>query len=162
VVDQIYNEVGHLLAYKIQPNTKEILLFHHQYPCCVNASHNLNRLRLINGRFKLLKRYFLGRDHEMTGPFFPKKSKFTGVYKTLSKKTKLYWSPAMIQKDAWKSRSATNIIAAYDSLTVYTVLAKEKSWQFVLMKGAPVLEKNNVINPTNFKDTWIYGWLKEE
>jgi hypothetical protein len=30
------------------------------------------------------------------------------------------------------------------------------------MKGAPVLEKNAVINPANFTDTWIYGWMKEE
>lgn len=162
IVNQIYNEIGHLLAYKIQPNTKEILLFHHQYPCCVNASHNLNRLRLINGKFQILKRYFLGRDKDMIGPFFPKKSKFTGVFKSLEQKIKLYWSPAIVEKDAWKSRSATNVIASYDSLTVYTVLAKEKNWQFVLMKGAPVLEKNAVINPANFTDTWIYGWIKEE
>lgn len=162
VVEQVYNEIGHLIAYKIQPNTKEILLYHHQYPCCVNASHNLNRLRWINGKFQMLKRYFLGRDHDMVGPFLPLKSQFTGIFNVLSNKTKLYWSPAVIEKDAWLSRSATNVIATYDSLTVYTVLAKVNNWKFVLMKGAPIIQKSVIINPANFTSTWIYGWIKEE
>ncbi len=160
-VFRIYREVGHLLAFKIHPNTKEILLFHHQYPCCVNASHNLNRLRLVGEKMQLVKRYFLGRDRDMVGPFFPKRSKFTPKYEVLKKRTALYWSPAVVEKDAWLLRSQSNRIAQYDSLTVYTVLAREKKWQFVLMKGAPVVEKNVVINPKNFAETWVYGWIKE-
>lgn len=161
-VYRIYRDIGHLLAYKIHPNTHEILLYHHQYPCCVNASHNLNRLRLIGEKMQLVKRYFLGRDKDMVGPFFPKKSLFTGKFRALKKKTPVYWSPAIVEKHAWKQRSASNRIAHYDSLTVYTILASEKKWQFVLMKGAPTEEKNLVINPKNFKDTWIYCWIREE
>ena len=32
--ERIYREIGHLLAYKSNPNTNEVLLYHHQYPCC--------------------------------------------------------------------------------------------------------------------------------
>lgn len=162
-VIRIFREVGHLIAYKIQPNTKEIVLFHHQYPCCENASHNLNRLRLVGAKIQQLNRYFLGRDSGMLGMFFPAKSKFSGQYSKLSKKTTLYWSNQRIEKGAWIGRTERNIIADYDSSVVYTVLAKEKSWEFVLMKGGPCLDKTNrVINPLNFQSLWIYGWINKE
>ena len=162
VVTRLFKEIGHILAYKIQPNTKEVLLYHHQYPCCENASHNLNRLRLIGNELQLQKRYFIGRDSGMVGPFFPKKAQFTSENKRFSKTTKLYWSPAIVTTDAWPRRSQTNVIASYANSSVYTVLAQTKSWSFVLVKSAPMITPNNVINPANFLQTWIYGWVVNE
>lgn len=162
VVTRLFKEIGHVLAYKIQPNTKEVLLYHHQYPCCENASHNLNRLRLVGNELQLQKRYFIGRDSGMVGPFFPKKVQFTSVNKRFSKTTKLYWSPAIITTDAWPRRSQTNVIASYAASSVYTVLAQTKSWSFVLVKSAPMITPNNVINPANFLQTSIYGWVVNE
>ena len=162
VVTRLFKEIGHVLAYKIQPNTKEVMLYHHQYPCCENASHNLNRLRLIGNELQLQKRYFIGRDSGMVGPFFPKKVQFTSENKRFSKTTKLYWSPAIVTTDAWPRRSQTNVIASYAASSVYTVLAQTKSWSFVLVKSAPLITPNNVINPANFLQTWIYGWVVNE
>ena len=162
VVTRLFKEIGHVLAYKIQPNTKEVMLYHHQYPCCENASHNLNRLRLIGNELQLQKRYFIGRDSGMVGPFFPKKVQFTSENKRFSKTTKLYWSPAIVTTDAWPRRSQTNVIASYAASSVYTVLAQTKSWSFVLVKSAPMITFNNVINPANFLQTWIYGWVVNE
>ncbi|AEA45248.1 hypothetical protein [Fluviicola taffensis] len=156
----VYNEIGHLLAYKVQPNTKEFLLYHHQYPCCENASHNLNRLRLVNNKMKLLKRYFLGRDTEMLGDFFPKTSTFTGDFYQTKSKISLHWSPEIIENGAWPRRTDKNIIAYYADSTAYSVLAKKGKWRFVIMHGIPVIEENRVINPANFSETWIYGWIK--
>ncbi|WP_430402649.1 hypothetical protein [Fluviicola sp.] len=157
----VYNEIGHLLAYKIHPNTKEVLLYHHQYPCCENASHNLNRLRLVNNKMALVKRYFLGRDTGMLGKFFPEKSTFSGTFFATKSKTALHWSPEEINQAAWAKRSETNIIANYPDSTAYSVLAEKGKWRFVIMHGTPVAEANRVINPSNFSDTWIYGWIKK-
>ncbi len=162
VVTRLFKEIGHVLAYKIQPNTREVMLYHHQYPCCENASHNLNRLRLIGNELQLQKRYFIGRDSGMVGPFFPKKVQFTSENKRFSKTTKLYWSPAIVTTDAWPRRSQTNVIASYAASSVYTVLSQTKSWSFVLVKSAPMITPNNVINPANFLQTWIYGWVVNE
>lgn len=158
----VYNEMGHLLAYKIHPNTKEVLLYHHQYPCCENASHNLNRLRLVNNKITLIKRYFLGRDHGMLGRFFPDKSKFTGKFYATKSKVALHWSPEEINQAAWPRRSEKNVIANYPDSTTYSVLAEKGKWRFVIMHGSPVAEENRVINPSNFSDTWIYGWIKND
>lgn len=162
VVTRLFKEIGHVLAYKIQPNTKEVLLYHHQYPCCENASHNLNRLRLIGNELQLQKRYFIGRDSGMVGPFFPKKAQFTSENKRFSITTKLYWSPAIVTTDAWPRRSQTNVIASYAASSIYTVLAQTKSWSFVLVKSPPIIAPNVVINPANFLQTWIYGWVVNE
>jgi hypothetical protein len=156
----VYNEMGHLLAYKIHPNTKEVLLYHHEYPCCGNASHNLNRLRLVDAKMTLVKRYFLGRDTGMLGKFFPEKSTFNGKFFSTKSKSSLYWSPEEITEAAWPGRSKKNIIANYSDSTVYSVLAEKGKWRFVIMHGAPVIEENRVINPSNFSNTWIYGWIR--
>jgi len=156
----VYNEIGHLLAYKIHPNTKEVLLYHHQYPCCGNASHNLNRLRLVNNKVMLIKRYFLGRDTGMLGKFFPEKSTFSGKFYVTKSKTELRWSPEEINQAAWPMRSENNVIANYPDSTTYSVLAEKGKWRFVIMHGIPVREENWVINPSNFSDTWIYGWIR--
>lgn len=159
-VVSVYNEMGHLLAYKIHPNTKEVLLYHHQYPCCENASHNLNRLRLVNNKITQVKRYFVGRDTGMSGKFFPEKSTFSGKFYKTTAKTILRWSPDEIEQGAWPRRTEKNIIANYPDSTAYSVLAEKGKWRFVIMHGAPVIEDNRVINPANFTNTWVYGWIK--
>lgn len=162
VPTKIYDEIGHLLAYKRQPNTHEILLFHHQYPCCVNASHNLNRLRLVDGKLQLVKRYFVAREAgDMKGKFFPAKTAFTGKYYTTSKISTLRWSGSVIKKDAWQGRFPENTIARYEVGSIYTILAEEKGWYYVLMHSPPMQEENKVINPANFNEVAVFGWLKK-
>lgn len=151
---------GNLLAYKIHPNTNEVLLFLHQYPCCNNGSHNLDRLRLIKGKIQVVKKFFIGRDQGMVGPFFPSSTVFEKKYKTLKKNTVLRWSPSKVESNAWSGRTPENIITIYPKGTKYKVLGASKKWLFVLMKGAPEEGPNVVINPLNFKETWIFGWIK--
>jgi hypothetical protein len=160
---KIYDELGHIPAYTIQPNTKEVLLYHHQYPCCLNASHNLNRLRFVDGNLQLLKRYFIARKAgDMKGTFFPSVSHFTAKYKTLKKPAELRWAGEKITKDAWFGRSQENTIGHYDIGTVYRILAEEKGWYFVLMKSPMKLETGGkVVNPANLQETAVYGWIRK-
>lgn len=159
---KIYDELGHILAYKIQPNTQEVLLFHHQYPCCLNASHNLNRLRLVNGELQAVKRYFLGRNAgDMRGKFFPDAVKFTGKYRETTKTVELRWSGSIIKKDAWVRRAPENVIARYEKGSVYTILGEENGWHFVLMHAAPIQETSVVVNTANLKETAVYGWIRK-
>lgn len=155
----IFNGKGNLLGYKIQPNTGEVLLYQHIYPCCNNGSHNLNRLRLVGNKFQEVRRFFVGRDSNMKGQFFSKQSKFDGKFYTLKSPITLFWSPEKITKDAWSGRIDENKIAKYPTGTVYSVMAKQGKWKFVLLHGAPVIEANVVINPANFTQTWVYGWI---
>jgi len=161
--ERIYREIGHLLAYKSNPNTNEVLLYHHQYPCCANASHNLNRLRLIKGKIKLNKMYFLGKETGLVGPFFPLTSVFTSKYKTAKRSFKLNWSPASVNENAWEGRTNSNQIAIFDSLSIYVELARQKNWRFILVKNPPKAENGNrVINTSNFTSTYIFGWARKE
>jgi hypothetical protein len=161
IPQKIYDELGHVPAYKIQPNTGEILLYHHQYPCCLNASHNLDRLRLVQGKIQRIRRYFVARQAaDMKGTFFPEKSTFTGKYKTLKKEAVLRWSGKVIAKDAWVNRAPENIVARYEKGAVYTVLAEENGWYYVLMHSPPMLNmKERAVNPANLQETALYGWL---
>lgn len=159
---KIYDELGHLLAFKTQPNTGEILLYHHQYPCCLNASHNINRLRKVNTGLQLQKRYFAAREAgDMKGDFFPDKTHFSGKFRQTKKTMSLYWSGEKIDKEAWSRRVQENVIARFEKGAVYTVLAEEKGWFYVLIYTPPIIENNVVINPSNFKDTKLFGWLKK-
>lgn len=158
----IYNELGHLLAYKIHANTKEIILYHHQYPCCENASHTILKLRLTEKMtFHQIKRFFLGREKgDMKGNFFPKKVVFGTTYFTSTKEIELHWSNEKIDTKAWLGRTDKNIIARFEKGTLYKELCKMNGWRFVLVHTPPIVEKNVVINPSNFKDVAIYGWLE--
>lgn len=157
---QLYADAGFLMAYKIQPNTGEVLLFSHQYPCCSNGSHFISRIRLVEGKTQLVKRFFVARRHDMKGNFFPGKINDSGKYRVLSKKTVLRWSSEVIGTDAWTGRTQENRICDYDKGSVFKVLAIRGRWKFVLVKSQPVNEQGNmVIRPDNFTDTWIYGWI---
>jgi hypothetical protein len=119
-------------------------------------------LRLVGNSIQQLKRYFVGRDQGMVGPFFPKKVQFTSENKHFLKTTKLYWSPAIVTSNAWPGRAPANTITSYAAGSVYTVLSETKSWLFVLVKSPPIIAPNVVINPANFLQTWIYGWVVKE
>lgn len=160
---RLCREIGHLLAYKTNPNTNEVLLYHHQYPCCANASHNINRLRLINGKLQQLRYYFIAQEKNLLGSFFPGKSNFETKHKIAKKGFELNWSPEVITENAWRGRTDSNRIAKFDSLTVYVELARKKGWSYILVKNAPVAETGNrVINTGNFTETYIFGWTKRE
>ncbi len=159
-MSNVYDGTGLLLAYKIHPNTKEIVLYHHQFPCCSSASHNLNRIRLVNGKIKTLQYYFVGREGDMVGPFFPKKVNFKSTYKRSEKGFHLFWSSAKVGSNAWMGRTDNNEITVFQSNTIYSLLAVKNKWKFVVVKSAPKLDKKNrVINPENFKSTFIFGWI---
>lgn len=161
-LQRMYDQIGHLLAYRIQPNTGEVLLYHHQYPCCLNASHNINRLRLVEGKLQLLKKYFVAREAgDMKGAFFPEASVFDGKYAFTEKVVSLRWSPEVLVSGAWEGRTGENIVARYPDSSVYRVLARKNGWLYVLMHSAPSGEANKVINPVNFEDVAVFGWLQE-
>jgi len=147
---------------KIHPNTGKILLFHHQYPCCLNASHNLDRLRLVEGKIQKVRRYFVARQAaDMKGTFFPEKTTFT-EFTGLPVRNRATLSGAVIAKDAWLNRAPENIVARYEKGAVYTVLAEEKGWYYVLMHSPPKLNtKERVVNPANLQETALYGWVEK-
>ena len=99
----------------------------------------------------------------MVGPFFPKQVKFASKHEAFKIERIVYWSPANVKINAWKGRSMVNKIATFEKGSVYTVLAEEKNWKFVLVKAAPKADKKNtVINPENFKETSIFGWIPKD
>lgn len=160
VYQNIYSESGHLLAFKIHPNTKEIILYHHKYPCCSSGSHNLNRVRFISGKIILRKKYFVGFDKNAQGDFFPKKCVYKKEFSFLKNRTKLRWSNTVVTTNA-APFSNTNVIAEFDIKTAFKVLYKKKKWSFVLMYGTPLPKKEGegFLNTENFKDVHIYGWI---
>lgn len=160
---RLIREIGHLLAYKTHPNTNEILLYHHQYPCCANASHNINRFRLVDNEFQQVRYYFIAKETDLVKPFFPEFSKFNKKSKSSKGGFSLYWSPAVVNTNAWKGRSQINRIAKYDKKSVLYVLAEQKGWLYVLVKSPPQQEQGNmVINTSNFKETGIFGWVEKK
>lgn len=159
----VFSSVGNLLAYKIQPNTGGIVLYVHEYPCCHSASHNIKILRQLNGKIQVRKRFFVGRDKgDMVGPFFPKTAMYDSIYHTLTKKTALRWSPAVVNHDAFSPWSNSNLIIHYEKGAIYKVLGKQDGWLFVLMLSGISHEQARVINYTNFEFTGVYGWIKEK
>lgn len=156
-----YTEVGHLLAYKIHPNTKEIVLFQHQYPCCSSASHNIHTLRLINKRIYSKSKYFLARDGGMLGNFFPENCHFGGEFKKLKTKTMLYWSDSIIGDNA-SLNAKSNAMIHYPKGTVYRELARRKSWSYILTRGTPVQEKSKSVNGENLAKMAVFAWIKSQ
>lgn len=162
IYNLIYKESGHIIAYKIHPNTKEIVLFHHQYPCCSSASHNINMVRLVNGKINLRKKYFLARDEGMKGDFFPNSVNFTSKFNYLKKRTTVRWSPEKISKNAW-SVFQENKLAIYPKLTPFRILAKKGNWYYIEICGEPIIRKKKlydcVINSENFNNVHVFGWI---
>jgi hypothetical protein len=158
--EAIYFQIGKLVGYKIHPNTKEVILFRHQYPCCTNLSHNVDMIRYLNGKITLRKKFFVARPDEMKTKLFPKKVSYTKEYLFLSKDEKVRWSAEVITKNATRM-SQENIISKYPKGTPYRVLAVEKGWKYVLICGEPSKDLNKIINPANFIYTHVFGWVKK-
>lgn len=157
---RIYSEVGRLLAYKIHPNTNKIILYHHRYPCCNSSSHNIFTLRLIDDAIITKSKFFVGRDHgDMVGPFFPDTVNYDSPYKKLTSLKKLRWSPDVVEKNAFLNHSETNVIIHYNKGALYKELYRNKKWAFVIMYSGIVIEQAIVINPSNFIDKPVYGWI---
>ena len=157
----ILREVGHLIAYKIHPNTKEIVLYHHRYPCCASVSHNINMVRLINNKIVLRKKYVVARDIGMKGDFFPKHVKFSSKMIELKKEVIIRWSPSVISKNASESFQ-NNIVGKYEKGTQFRVLCHKGSWKYVLMCDKPMKRDSNsgIIDTDNFYDVKVFGWMK--
>lgn len=151
-------EQGHLMGYQIHPNTEEILLYHHRYPCCSQSSHTITRFRWIRGKLKKTQKYFLARDSAMLGNFFPEKSNFTNRYKRLNKKKMLYWSSEFIREKAYLM-SPTNEIIHYQKDSYYRLLAKRGSWSYVMMISPPIQEQSRVVNAQNLRGVAVFGWM---
>ena len=156
----IYFQVGKLIGYKIHPNTKEIILFRHQFPCCTNLSHNVDMIRLLNGKISLRKKFFVARPDEMKTKLFPKSVSYSKEYFFFKKDEKVRWSAEIITKDATRM-TEENIISNYPKGTAYRVLAVEKGWKYVLILGEPSKDLNKIINPANFIYTHVFGWVKK-
>lgn len=157
----VYSSVGKLLAYKRQPFTEGLILYVHQYPCCKSASHNIKIIRQLDGKIIVSERFFVGRDiGDMVGPFFPKKGINSPNYYVLKKRTALRWSPAVVNKDAFKGWAQTNVIIHYNKGAIYKILGKQDGWEFVIFFSGIAKEQSRVINYTNFEFTGVYGWIK--
>lgn len=154
-----YFEKGKLIAYKIHPKTNEIILFRHQYPCCSNISHNIEMVRFLNNNFHLRKKYFVARPDEMKTKLFPSKVNYKSNYHYLKEESKIRWSAEVIKEKAART-SNENVISKFPKGSVYKVLSIEKGWKYVLMCSEPSKETNRIINPANFVNTHIYGWIK--
>jgi hypothetical protein len=157
---EIYWDDGHLIAFKIHPRTKEVLLYHHRYPCCSQSTHSIVRLRFLNNKVYQMKRYFLARDSGMKGQFFPVKSLFKKKYSHLKEKTMLYWSKGKISNQA-SQYCNTNEIIHFPIGSVFKVLAREERWLYVQMISPPVNESSSVVNAANLKETKFFGWIQD-
>lgn len=164
----VYTKKGNIIGYKTNPNTEEILLIHYNYPCCRNGTNNLNTLRFVDGKvIEFRKELFIGRINHMVGPFLPDSIDRNGKVITANKEIELRWSSDIVDTLAWKGTYQKNIILAYKKGSKFRVLAKKKnkndeSWLFVISRSAPILSKGYIVEPSNFKTTKVYGWIRED
>jgi hypothetical protein len=160
---KIYGEVGRLLAYKIHPNTKKIILYQHKYPCCNSASHTIITLRFLRNKIVTKSSFFVGRDSgDMVGPFFPDSVSHPSSFEQLQEKTLLRWSPEIVNQNAFTGYSDSNAIVHFDKGAYYKVLYNANGWSFVLMYSGIIDEQAIVINPSNFVNKPIYGWISKD
>jgi len=157
---EMYWDDGHLLAYKIHPRTKEVLLYHHRYPCCSQSTHAIIRLRFLKNKIYQTKRYFLARDSGMKGQFFPDKSKFKPNYGQLKKNSMMYWSNDKIMDQA-SLFVKTNEIIHYPKGSIFKILAIEDKWMYVMMITPPVNETSPVVNAANLTTAKYFGWIEK-
>lgn len=156
---QVFWDDGHFAGFVKHPNTKEIILVHHRYPCCYSASHNINKMRLVQGEFKMDKRLLLARDQGMKGSqFFPKKSTFESKIQLLKKEMPLYWSAEVIDSGAF-AYSEKNQVSVFPAGTSYQVLSRNGRWVYVMVLDAPPNLPSNIINPANLTETKLMGWF---
>lgn len=160
----IFRADGKLIAYKMSPFTSEIVLYIHDYPCCNSAGNNIIKLRVVNGETKPTKRFFIARDSEdITGPFFPKTSNFSNNIHQLNEDKDLHWSPENISQNAFKGQSNRNFIGRFQAGSNYYILNQwDDNWQFVLLLNGIQQVQSAVINPINFENRPIFGFISKE
>jgi hypothetical protein len=86
----LFKEKGSLIAYKIQPNTKEMILFHHKYPCCRTVSHNINMIRMVNNKIHLRQKYFVVNPEDTSFKIFPNFVHYSSKYYYLKNNKKIF------------------------------------------------------------------------
>ncbi len=155
---EVFWDDGHLLAFKKHPRTGEIILYHHRYPCCSQFTHLIQRVRWLRNKMHLTQRYFLARDSDMNGKFFPLKSSYPKNYRKLKGKTMLYWSKGKIKENAARF-SPTNQIINFPAKSYYQILAQEGRWYYVMMVSPPLIEESMVANANNLQQSRFYGWI---
>jgi hypothetical protein len=153
-------ESGHLVGYKIHPNTGEVILFHHQYPCCFSASHTLFTIRLLQKGIKVKKKYLMASDKSMKGSFFPKSVNFSAKYHFLEKDTEVRWSSENINKNAWLLKN-DNCFVRYPKGTLYKIMSRRNSMCYVLLYEEPLVAEKSFIRAENFSDIHVYGWIQQ-
>lgn len=155
-----YWEDGHFAGYQVHPRTAEIILIHHNYPCCYNASHQIVKVRLLAGKIHQNKKLLLANDQLMKGTFFPDKADFKRKTEQLQKETPLLWSNAIIPTDAYRP-GESNLITVFPKFSRYRVLAQEGQWYYVEFLDAPPEKRySKVINPDNLRNVHLVGWIQ--
>ena len=159
----IFKESGAIFAYKIHENTKEFVLFHHKFPCCSSISNNVNMVRIINGKIKLRKKYFVANSEILKSNCLPKSVHYDLKFYYLTKDKVLRWSTNKFSKKDLNSKNE-NIIAFYPEKAAYKVLFSNKKWIYVLFYESPLRSKKNksAINPDNFSNVHVYGWIQKD
>ena len=157
---EVFWDDGHLMAYKVHPNTGEIILYHHRYPCCSQFTHLVQKVRWVRNKVRSSKRYFIARDSGIKGQLFPEKVNYPSRYRQLKEKTMLYWSKGIVRSDA-SIFSQNNSIINYPAKAYYQRLARIGKWSYVMMVSPPNMEESAVANPANLRSARYYGWLKD-
>ena len=147
----IYKEVGIFISFKIQSNTREIILFHHRFPCCSSMSNNLDQLRIIRGQVKMRRKYFVASEKKNLNSTFPKYVKYSSIFHILQKEQVVYWE-----------RNLNSGICLFPKNSAYKVLAKMNGWKYIEMFEFPIKSDriSPLINIDNFQAIHIYGWIK--
>lgn len=155
---QDFWDEGHFAGYQLHPNTGEVILVHHRYPCCYQASHNINRIRLVRGKLKIYKKLFLARDTGMKGDFFPENVTYPSKVYYLKEEEMLYWSSEKIVEEAFFG-NPTNEILPFEKGAYFQILAKRDDWIYVVMLSPPKKVMSRVANAQNLQDVHVMGWL---
>ena len=96
----------------------EKILVTHQYPCCAQYTHTVRRLRYLNERLYVQKKYMVATDSRMKGDIFPDFIRYSKGYKKLKARTSLRWSSSKIEKDAFHA-SASNEVVRYEKGSLF-------------------------------------------
>ena len=120
-------------------------------------------IRIINGKIKLRKKYFIANSEILKSNFIPKTVHYNLKFHYLTRETTLRWSSNKPSKKTGNFLNE-NIIAFYPENSPYKVLFSNKKWNYVLFYEAPLKSKKSTsaINPDNFLDVHVFGWIKKE
>jgi hypothetical protein len=155
---EVYNEDGHLAAYSVHPNTGEILLYHHRYPCCSQYTHSVNRLRFLNNRVYKKEKYFIASDRGMMGTIFPEKVFYPQDYHQLKEDKVLRWSSEAIKMNAFYASNTSDVIG-FAQGSYYKILARKAKSMYVIFYSPPKIEESRMVNPNNLQNSQVMCWI---